>query len=126
VANLVYVANGDRAVAKEYFEVFCGNSVARIDDFKTVYLSRGGKTETVKGKQDKGHQREVELTVDAIKHGKEAPISFAELIEVTEVTFAVEEAIRLQRTVYLDAGHVFGESGKDTADPSTTLPRDFL
>ena len=96
VANLVYVANGDRAVAKEYFEVFCGNSVARIDDFKTVYLSRGGKTETVKGKQDKGHRRELELTVDAMKQGKEAPISFAELIEVTEATFAVEEAIRTQ------------------------------
>ncbi len=104
VANLVYVANGDRAVAKEYFEVFCGNSVARIDDFKTVYLSRGGKTETVKGKQDKGHRRELELTVDAMKNGKQAPIPFAELIEVTEATFAVEEAIRTQRTVSLDAG----------------------
>jgi predicted dehydrogenase/threonine dehydrogenase-like Zn-dependent dehydrogenase len=108
VANLVYVANGDRAVAKEYFEVFCGNSVARIDDFKTVYLSRGGKTETVKGKQDKGHRRELELTVDAMKHGKEAPTPFAELIEVTQATFAVEEAIRTQRTVSLDAGHVDG------------------
>src|SRR3984885_5806659 len=113
VANLVYVANGDRAVAKEYFEVFCGNSVARIDDFKTVYLSRGGKTETVKGKQDKGHRRELELTVDAMKHGKEAPIPFAELIEVTEATFAVEEAIRTQRTVSLDEGRVFGENAVD-------------
>ncbi len=113
VANLVYVANGDRAVAKEYFEVFCGNSVARIDDFKTVYLSRGGKTETVKGKQDKGHRRELELTVDAMKNGKEAPIRFGELIEVTEATFAVEEAIRTQRTVSLDAGYVFGENAVD-------------
>jgi predicted dehydrogenase/threonine dehydrogenase-like Zn-dependent dehydrogenase len=113
VANLVYVANGDRAVAKEYFEVFCGNSVARIDDFKTVYLSAGGKTETVKGKRDKGHRRELELTVDALKHGKEAPIPFAELIEVTEATFAVEEAIRMQRTVSLDALYVFGENAVD-------------
>jgi predicted dehydrogenase/threonine dehydrogenase-like Zn-dependent dehydrogenase len=113
VANLVYVANGDRAVAKEYFEVFCGNSVARIDDFKTVYLSRGGKTETVKGRQDKGHRRELELTVDAMRHGKEAPIPFAELIEVTEATFAVEEAIRTQRTVSLDAGYIFGENAVD-------------
>ena len=113
VANLVYVANGDRTVAKEYFEVFCGNSVARVDDFKTVYLSRGGKTETVKGKQDKGHRRELELTVDAMKHGKEAPIPFAELIEVTEATFAVEEAIRTQRTVSLDEGRVFGENAVD-------------
>jgi hypothetical protein len=34
--------------------------------------------------------------------GKDAPIPFAELIEVTEATFAVEEAIRTRRTVFLD------------------------
>jgi predicted dehydrogenase/threonine dehydrogenase-like Zn-dependent dehydrogenase len=101
VANLLYAANGDRAVAKEYFEVFCGSSVARIDDFKALYLSRNGKTESSKSGQDKGHRREVELTVETMRHGNPAPISFAELIEVTEATFAVEEAIRTQKTVTL-------------------------
>jgi polar amino acid transport system substrate-binding protein len=99
LANLVYLANGDRAVAKEYFEVFCGNSVARLDDFKTLSLSRGGKTEIIKGSRDKGHRREMELTIEAMSQGKEAPIPFAELVEVTEATFAIEEAIRTQRTV---------------------------
>jgi len=102
VANLLYLSNGDRAVAKEYFEVFCGSATARIDDFKVLYLSRNGKTQTLKGGRDKGHRREMELTVDAMRHGKEAPIPFAELVEVTEATFAVEEAIRTQRTVHLD------------------------
>jgi predicted dehydrogenase/threonine dehydrogenase-like Zn-dependent dehydrogenase len=101
VANLLYVANGDRAVAKEYFEVFCGSSVARIDDFKVLYLSHGGRTQTSKGGQDKGHRREVELTVEAMRHGSPAPIPFEELIEVTEATFAVEDAIRTQKTVPL-------------------------
>jgi predicted dehydrogenase len=99
VANLVYVANGDRAVGKEYFEVFCGNGVARIDDFKVLSLSRKGKTQTSRGRLDKGHRREVELTVDAMRNGKEAPIPFGELVEVTEATFAVEEAIRTRRIV---------------------------
>jgi polar amino acid transport system substrate-binding protein len=103
VANLLYAANGDRAVAKEYFEVFCGSSIARIDDFKALYLSRNGKTETLKGGRDKGHRREVELTVEAMKHGKDAPIPFEQLFEVTEATFAIEEAIRTQRTVSLGA-----------------------
>ncbi len=80
IANLVYVANGDRAVAKEYFEVFCGSSVGRLDDFKSLSLSRNGKTETLKGTRDKGHRREIELTLEAMKQGKEAPIPFAELI----------------------------------------------
>jgi predicted dehydrogenase len=101
VANLVYAANGDKAVAKEYFEVFCSGGVARLEDFKTLHLSRNGKTESVKGRQDKGHHREVELTVEAMKHGGSAPIRFEELIEVTEATFAIEEAIGTKRIVYL-------------------------
>ena len=103
VANVLYLANGDRTVAKEYFEVFCAGSIARLDDFKTLYLSRGGKSETSKGGQDKGHRREVELTIEAMQQGREAPIPFAELIEVTEATFAIEEAIRTQKKVHLDA-----------------------
>jgi predicted dehydrogenase/threonine dehydrogenase-like Zn-dependent dehydrogenase len=100
IANLVYVANGDRAVAKEYFEVFCSGGIARLDDFKTLHLSRNGKTETVKGKQDKGHRREIELTVEAMKQGVAAPIPFEQLIEVTEATFAIEEAIATQETLH--------------------------
>ena len=99
VANLLYLANGDRAVPKEFFEVFCASSIARIDDFKTLSLSRNGKTETLKTGQDKGHRREMEVTIAAMKKGEEAPISFAELMEVTEATFAIEEAIRTQKTI---------------------------
>lgn len=101
--TILYAANGDRAVAREYFEVFCGGSIARMDDFKTLSLSRNGKTETFKGGRDKGHRREMEMTIEGMEQGKNAPIPFAELLEVTEAAFAVEEAIRTQRTVGLDA-----------------------
>jgi predicted dehydrogenase/threonine dehydrogenase-like Zn-dependent dehydrogenase len=104
VANLLYVANGDRAVGKEYFEVFCEGGIARLDDFKSLSLSRNEKTETSKSGRDKGHRRELELTVDAMKSGGHAPIPFQELVEVTDATFAVVEALRTQRTVHLDAG----------------------
>jgi len=57
----------------------------------------------VKSKQDKGHRREVELTVEAMKQGSCAPIPFEQLIEVTEATFAIEEAIGTQKTVHLGA-----------------------
>jgi predicted dehydrogenase len=101
LANLLYLANGDRAVAKEYFEVFCEGGIARIDDFKTLSLARNGKTETFRGGRDKGHRRLLKLTLEAMEQGKDAPIPFAELIEVTEATFAVEGAVRTQRTVPL-------------------------
>jgi predicted dehydrogenase len=107
VANLLYVANGDRTVGKENFEVFCQGGVARIDDFKTLSLSRNGKTETSKGGRDKGHRRELEVTIEAIKRSNSAPIPFLELVEVTEATFAVEEAIRSRKTVNLGAGTAY-------------------
>jgi hypothetical protein len=39
----------------------------------------------------------MELTIEALKQGEDAPISFADLIEVTETSFAIEQAIRTQR-----------------------------
>ena len=69
---------------------------------RRLSLSRNGKTETLKGSRDKGHRREIELTLEAMKQGKEAPIPFAELVEVTEATFAIEEAIRTHSAVSLD------------------------
>ncbi len=104
IANLLYLANGDRSVPKEYLEVFCQGSIARIDDFKTLSLARKGKTEVFKTSQDKGHRREIELTIEAMERGASSPIPFDQLIEVTEATFAIEEAIRTQRTVYAGAG----------------------
>jgi hypothetical protein len=84
---------------KSSFEVFCASSIARIDDFKT--LSRNGKT--LKSGRDKGHRREMEVTIAAMTQGEEAAISFAELMEVTESTFAIEEAIRTGKMVTIDA-----------------------
>jgi hypothetical protein len=37
-----------------------------------------------------------------MRQGREAPIPFTELIEVTEATFAIEEAIRVGKKVRLD------------------------
>jgi predicted dehydrogenase/NADPH:quinone reductase-like Zn-dependent oxidoreductase len=97
LANLVYLANGNRGAGKEYLEVFCQGGIARIDDFKTLYLSRNGKKETSRGGGDKGHRREMELTIEAMRRGGSAPISFKDVLEVTEASFAVEEAVRTQR-----------------------------
>ena len=101
LANLLYLANGDPAVAKEYFEVFCQGSIARIDDFKILSLSRKGKTEVFKVARDKGHRREIDLTIEAMRQARTSPIPFSELVEVSAATFAVGEAIRTQTTVPL-------------------------
>jgi len=94
IANLIYVANGDRTVRKEYFEVFCEGAVARLDDLHILELSRGGKTRTYKASQDKGHRKELELTAEAMLSGRPSPIAFGEICEVTEATLRIQETLR--------------------------------
>ena len=101
VGNLLYLANGDPSVPKEFFEVFCEGAVARLDDFRTLELTRQRKTDRARGTQDKGHEKELELTINAIRSGQEAPIPFAELCEVTEATMAIREALATGQAVVL-------------------------
>jgi predicted dehydrogenase/threonine dehydrogenase-like Zn-dependent dehydrogenase len=93
VANLLYLANGDRTIPKEFFEVFCQGAIARLDDFRTLELARNGKVQKFKSVHDKGHRRELQLTIEAIGSGAPSPIPFEELVEVTETTFLVQQAL---------------------------------
>src|SRR6266704_1582921 len=40
IANLLYLANGDKSVPKEHFEVFCEGRVGHIHDFCILELTR--------------------------------------------------------------------------------------
>lgn len=93
IANLTYVANGDKSVPKEYFEVFCDGGVGIINDFCSLELSRDGKTARTKGPRDKGHNREIELTIEAMRSGGPSPIPFEQLTEITKGCFAIQHAI---------------------------------
>jgi len=103
LATIQYLANGDKAVAKESYEVFCGGGVARLDNFTSLELAHGGKVQKLKSSSDKGHYREMELTVNAIRTGDQAPIPFEELVEITRATFLVQEAARTLCPITLTA-----------------------
>src|SRR5882762_882999 len=115
VANLLYLANGDRSIPKEFFEVFCQGAIARLDDFRTLELARNGKVQKFKSLQDKGHRRELQLTIEAVRDGKPSPISFEELIEVTEATFLVEQAVTTGEVLQL-------KQSTPSAMPGASLP----
>jgi len=101
VANILYLANGDKSLPKEYYEVFCEGAVARLDDYRTLDLVRSGKTRHIKCNRDKGHRRELELTVSAIREGHASPIPFEELAEVTRATYAAIDSLRCRLPVRL-------------------------
>jgi predicted dehydrogenase/threonine dehydrogenase-like Zn-dependent dehydrogenase len=101
IANVLYLANGDKSVAKEYFEIFCEGRVAILHDFCALELTHNGKTSRTKARRDKGHRREIELTTEAIRKGESSPISFEELVEVSEACIAIHRAIATGERVSL-------------------------
>jgi predicted dehydrogenase len=101
IASLAYLANGDSGVAKEHFEVFCGGGVATINDFCTLDIVRGGRMQRSKAHRDKGHNREIALTVEAMRTGGPSPIPIAELLEVSHATLAVLDSIAAGQPISL-------------------------
>jgi predicted dehydrogenase len=101
VANLLYLTNGDSSIPKEFFEVFCQGAVARLHDFRILELARNGRIQKLKSAQDKGHRQELQLTIEAVRDGKPSPISFEELVEVSEATFLVEQAVATGEVIQL-------------------------
>jgi len=66
IATIIYLANGNKNLPKEYLEVFCNGTVAILEDFRKLALLGKRKT-IIKGKQDKGHKEELIKFVEAIK-----------------------------------------------------------
>lgn len=94
-----YLANGDKSMPKERLEVFCGGMVAVLDDYVSLTTVKDGKKKVESGAQDKGWRGEMAAFADALKAGKEPPISYEHLIGVTKSTFAAVESIRRKSTI---------------------------
>lgn len=95
IANVGYLAGGDKAFPKERVEVIGAGRVAVIDDFREVTTTRGGKTKRHRAwRQEKGHQAEVLAFADAITQGKPAPISWEELRRVTLASILAVRSLR--------------------------------
>jgi predicted dehydrogenase len=59
LATIAYLAEGAREVRKEYVEVHAGERSAVIDDFRSLVLLAGGRTERRRVRRaDKGHARQ--------------------------------------------------------------------
>jgi predicted dehydrogenase/threonine dehydrogenase-like Zn-dependent dehydrogenase len=102
IANLLYLANGDPSLPKEYYEVFCEGRAARMEDFRTVELMQNRKLKRLKFRRDKGHRNEVELTLQSMASAEEALIPLHDLVRVTNATFTIGEALAAGGSVMLE------------------------
>ncbi len=93
LASIVYTSRGDAGFPKERIEAFAGGRAAVLDDFRTLTLVAGGKTETKTQTQDKGHKAGIDAFVAAVLSGGPAPIDEAELIETSAATIAVTQSL---------------------------------
>jgi len=90
-----YYANGSKSLAKEYIEVHSQGTTAILNDFKELRIYGKGKPYKKKLlNQNKGQKEMVEAFVNGLLKNGKAPISFEEIIAVTNTTFKVIESLK--------------------------------
>ena len=105
VAAILYHALGDPGFPKEKVEIAAEGKVIDLIDFCKLEIF-GPKRERIKAKQDKGFAAEIDAFVNAVVNGGPAPIPFAEIVETTQVTFAVHKALNTGRVIHLDSEEI--------------------
>ena len=94
IGTVHYFANGHKSFPKEQLEVFCGGKVLRLDNFRKLRgYGWSGFRKMDLWSQDKGQVACAAAFVDAIRQGKGSPIPWNELVEVTQVTFDIMDAL---------------------------------
>lgn len=89
-----YLANGHKSFPKERLEVFCAGRILQLDNYRKL---RGfgwpgfGKMNLMR--QDKGNAACVAAFVEAVAGGRDSPIGFGELVEISGVTIDVAESL---------------------------------
>ena len=92
--SIAYLAEGDKALAKERVEIFGGGRTFVLDDYRRALSYRDGRenVSTLKA-QDKGQKDQVRVVCDALLSGGEPPISLEDLVVTTRTTFRVLDSL---------------------------------
>ena len=92
VGTLTYIANGDKAMPKERFEISAGEKIAVINDFKNGKIYKNNSFKNIK-LSGKGHKEEVQSFLNAIKEGDPSPIDFKSICYTTLTTFKIIDSL---------------------------------
>lgn len=103
VGSLIYAAGGDRGFGKEAVEVFGGGLAARLDDYRSLRIRRGGVRveRTARLRADKGHRDEWRAFAAHIAGRAPAPIAFEAIVHSTRATLAAQRSLERGATVEL-------------------------
>ncbi len=103
VANITYTADGSKAMAKEFVEVFGGGRAAQIQDFKEVILFTGGSgaKRHKLGIQDKGQRGMIDAWLNGLRTGRPC-IAYECLLTTSLATVMAVESLALGMPVTVD------------------------
>ena len=90
-----YFANGGKAFPKERVEVFCGNAVLQMDNYRSLkgYGWPGFKSMKL-FRQDKGQKACARAFIESVQKGQAAPIAYDEVLETSRVSIEVADLLR--------------------------------
>jgi polar amino acid transport system substrate-binding protein len=95
IGTIAYFSTGDKAIPKEYIEVYGAGKTFILDDFRRARYASGGNVRTIRGfGQDKGQAGTLSAFVESILGKRPVPIPFDELVYTTLTTFRVLDSIR--------------------------------
>ncbi len=93
-AVINYFSNGDKSYSKERVEVYQDGRTLVMDNYRSLQAYGFKGFSSMKGKQDKGHNTQFAVLLEAIEKGGEEPIPFDSIVNTTKASFAVLTAIK--------------------------------
>ncbi|HHW40494.1 MAG TPA: Gfo/Idh/MocA family oxidoreductase [Syntrophomonadaceae bacterium] len=95
VGTIAYFSTGDRAIPKEYVEIYGEGKTFILEDFRRARFASGGNVRVLRGGgQDKGQKAELQAFVQAVLGKRPAPIPFEELVYTTLATFRIMDSLK--------------------------------
>lgn len=94
VGNLLYLANGDSSVPKEYCEVYGGGRTATMNNFKEVVFYKNNKIIKKKFDGRKGHNEEISHFVSLCKGQDIVNLDFNQIYFTTLTTIKALSSLR--------------------------------
>jgi predicted dehydrogenase len=94
VGSLTYTSMGSREHPKEQMEIYVDGRVITLNDFKSLKVSGTRERGWSSGTMQKGQLEELAALAATLRKGGAWPISLAEQLSATRVSFEVERQIR--------------------------------
>ena len=102
IGSIIYLANGNKTLPKEYIEVHTSGMSAVLNDYRELNIYISGKPKKMKlSSQNKGQKIMVESFINSLKGGSPL-IPIDEVFAVTRATIKVLESVKTHQALSLD------------------------